>query len=55
MTHTFIERKDYEGVFLPGFVSHFLKETLVIPKKSTFRFIDHIVTNRPEGDMEPTA
>jgi 4-hydroxyphenylpyruvate dioxygenase len=23
--------------------------------KTTFSFIDHVVTNRPEGDMEATA
>ncbi|MDN3203720.1 4-hydroxyphenylpyruvate dioxygenase [Algoriphagus sediminis] len=46
--HTFVERKNYSGVFLPGFV----------PRKSTYksepiglRYIDHCVGNVELGEM----
>lgn len=46
--HTFVERKNYKGVFLPGFV----------PKKSTYqstsiglKYIDHCVGNVELGEM----
>ncbi len=55
MTHTFIQKAGYKGLFMPGFIKHHLKETISIPQKATFSFIDHIVSNQPEGDMEPTA
>ncbi len=46
--HTFVERKDYTGIFLPGFV----------PRKSTYqassiglKYIDHCVGNVELGEM----
>ncbi len=46
--HTFVERKNYKGIFLPGYV----------PKKSTFKsegiglkYIDHCVGNVELGEM----
>lgn len=47
--HTFVERKNYSGVFLPGFV----------PRKSTYKtesiglkYIDHCVGNVELGEMD---
>jgi 4-hydroxyphenylpyruvate dioxygenase len=53
--HTFVQRTDYTGVFLPGFKeveddiinSHFAPMNL--------DFIDHIVGNQPDDEMTPTV
>jgi 4-hydroxyphenylpyruvate dioxygenase len=53
--HTFVQRTDYTGVFLPGFKeveddiinSHFTPMNL--------DFIDHIVGNQPDDEMTPTV
>jgi len=54
--HTFVERRDFKGLFLPGFKPHFLKEkingVLPVPKLD---FIDHVVGNQPDLEMEPVA
>lgn len=44
--HTFIQRNDYKGFFMPGFVAHPLKDPLnkVLPDIE-YSFIDHIVGN----------
>lgn len=55
-THTFVERTNYKGIFLPGFIPHYNKEsfnTMVDPIK--FQRIDHIVGNQPDGEMEPSV
>lgn len=52
-THTFIERKNYNGLFLPGYQPHHLKETInnsFTPIK--FEKVDHIVGNQPDLKME---
>jgi len=52
-THTFIERKNYNGLFLPGFEPHYHKEILnqsFNPVK--FEKVDHIVGNQPDLKME---
>ena len=44
--HTFLERKNYKGPFLPGFVAHPLSEPLnKIIETNPFKFIDHVVGN----------
>jgi len=53
--HTFVERQNFTGAFLPGFTA--LQED---PINSLFEMnelnkIDHIVSNHPLGDMEPTV
>jgi 4-hydroxyphenylpyruvate dioxygenase len=52
-THTLVERKNYRGLFLPGykhpFVHNALLPTLPAPK---LNFIDHIVGNQPDLEME---
>lgn len=54
--HTFIERKNYKGIFLPGYKAHPNKEIFndILPPVE-FEFIDHVVGNQGVGDMEPTA
>lgn len=55
-THTFVERKNYKGLFLPGFKPHHLSEPYnKIAESVEFQFIDHIVANQSSNDMEPTA
>jgi 4-hydroxyphenylpyruvate dioxygenase len=46
--HLFIERKDYHGVFLPGFEKW---ETEYRPAPTGLKFIDHMVGNVEEGAM----
>jgi 4-hydroxyphenylpyruvate dioxygenase len=55
-THTFVQRADYKGKFLPGFQDHFLAEPFnkVMPQPE-LQFIDHCVGNQPDGEMEAAA
>ena len=46
--HTFVERKNYSGSFLPGFKAIDYKENL---NKTGLVHIDHIVGNQPDGEM----
>ncbi|CDW86517.1 4-hydroxyphenylpyruvate dioxygenase [Stylonychia lemnae] len=54
--HTFVQRIDYTGPFLPGFKPHPYKEVFnklaPIPELD---FVDHIVGNQPDQEMEPVA
>lgn len=54
--HTFVQRDEYKGSFLPGFKPHPKKEVFndLVPMPE-FLFIDHIVGNQPEHEMEPVA
>ncbi len=47
--HTFVERKNYHGLFLPGF--HPLKNSTNNALAGLFH-IDHIVGNQPTGEMK---
>ena len=48
--HTFVQRKDYSGVFLPGFLP---REPIVAPPdKRFFQAIDHVVGNVGLGHMD---
>lgn len=54
--HTFVQRVDYTGAFLPGFKENNRKEPLnELIEKPVFERIDHVVGNQPELEMEPTA
>lgn len=54
--HTFVQRVDYTGPFLPGFKAHHLKEKFnQIMKPVELDFIDHCVGNQPDMEMEPVA
>lgn len=46
--HTLVERKDYKGVFLPGFVA---KSNPAPIKSVGLKFVDHCVGNVELGDM----
>jgi len=55
-THTFVERTNYKGLFLPGYRPHHLKESFnskCEPVK--FEKVDHIVGNQPDNEMEPAV
>ncbi|KAI6176766.1 4-hydroxyphenylpyruvate dioxygenase [Aphelenchoides bicaudatus] len=54
--HTLIERKNYKGLFLPGFKAHsapadFFKSLPAVG----LNFIDHCVGNQPDQQMESAA
>ncbi|RKP16105.1 Glyoxalase/Bleomycin resistance protein/Dihydroxybiphenyl dioxygenase, partial [Rozella allomycis CSF55] len=54
--HTFVERKNYKGLFLPGFVAVHHDDTLVSSLAETdLNFIDHIVGNQPDLQMVPVC
>ena len=54
--HTFVQRGDYKGPFLPGFKAHHLEEKLnALLPPIDLRAIDHCVGNQPDGEMEPVA
>lgn len=54
--HSFVQRVDYKGPFLPGFKAHHMKEQLneVLPRPN-LAYMDHCVGNQPDGEMEPAA
>jgi len=54
--HTFIERKDYKGLFLPGYEAVKFKDAL-LDKLPTIglKFVDHVVGNQPDLQMVPVA
>lgn len=54
--HTFIQRGDYKGFFMPGFVKHHLSDPInkVLPDVE-YNYIDHIVGNQPDNAMEAAA
>lgn len=55
-THTFVERKNYKGVFLPSFSAHTFKETLNHQLPAIrFEKVDHIVGNQLDMQMEPAV
>lgn len=54
--HTFVERKDYKGLFLPGFQPTKTKDALLDKLPSIgLQFIDHVVGNQPDLEMTPVA
>ncbi len=54
--HTFVQRVNYKGPFLPGFKKHHMKEILneVLPIPA-LQYMDHCVGNQPDGEMEAAA
>ena len=51
--HTFVQRIDYTGPFLPGFKAHHLKEKFnTICTPINIDFVDHVVGNQPDLQME---
>jgi len=47
--HTFVERKDYSGPFLPGFVA--IEKPTYCPAEVGLRYVDHCVGNVFLGEM----
>ncbi len=56
VVHSFIERKNYNGTFLPGFISVTQKDpiNLLLPSINV-NFIDHVVGNTPDNGMTPAV
>ncbi|OIP01421.1 MAG: 4-hydroxyphenylpyruvate dioxygenase [Bacteroidetes bacterium CG2_30_33_31] len=50
--HMFIERKNYNGIFLPGYVKW---QTDYNPENTGLLFVDHIVGNVGWGEMDKVA
>jgi 4-hydroxyphenylpyruvate dioxygenase len=50
--HLFVERKNYSGVFLPGFIPW---EPLYKPSETGLLFVDHMVGNLDWGQMDVWA
>jgi len=55
-THTFVERSGYKGLFLPGYKDPLYKDLLLptLPPIGIY-FIDHVVGNQPDLQMEDAA
>lgn len=54
--HTFVERRDYRGAFLPHYA--LVDDTdpqLDLVSPVNLKFVDHCVANHPEGKMEPVV
>lgn len=54
--HTFVERTNYNGAFLPGYAP-IEEDDLMnsVFESIEYEFIDHIVANMPENEMQPTV
>ncbi|KAE9551169.1 hypothetical protein FO519_005614 [Halicephalobus sp. NKZ332] len=54
--HTLIERKNYKGLFLPGFKEHLQSPAFfnTLPPVG-LNFLDHCVGNQPVSEMEPAV
>jgi len=50
--HTFVERKNYKGIFMPGFVKW---ESEYSPSTKGLKYIDHMVGNVALGEMNKWA
>ena len=55
-THTFVEKAGYKGIFLPGYKAPMHKDILLptLPQTGIY-FIDHVVGNQPDLQMEDAA
>lgn len=49
VTHTFVQRNAYKGTFLPGYAK---AKSLIKSESTGLLFIDHIVGNQPDSEME---
>lgn len=54
VTHTFVERSNFHGVFLPGFKKSILQQPKSSPPLKFLEFIDHCVATRFEDTIEST-
>jgi len=55
-THTLVQRGDYKGLFIPGYIDHPLRDPVnKVFKDTGILYIDHVVGNQPDHEMEPTV
>lgn len=55
-THTFIERSNYQGLFLPGYKPPIQKDiSLKNLPPAGLDFVDHCVGNQPDDEMVPAS
>ncbi|XP_002736061.1 4-hydroxyphenylpyruvate dioxygenase-like [Saccoglossus kowalevskii] len=56
-THLFVEKAQYKGLFLPGYKPPIGVPDKLLPKlpEIDLKFIDHIVGNQPNNEMESVA
>ena len=56
VTHTLVERSQYRGVFLPGYISVMVKDSVndCLPKVE-FEAIDHCVGNQDWNELQSTV
>jgi 4-hydroxyphenylpyruvate dioxygenase len=56
-THTFVERKNYKGTFLPGYklVDGSSDPLTRLAGSPNLEAVDHIVGNQPDKEMEPAV
>ncbi|XP_060656235.1 LOW QUALITY PROTEIN: 4-hydroxyphenylpyruvate dioxygenase [Drosophila nasuta] len=54
-THTFVERNGYKGDFLPGYQQSAQDVLLKSLPPAKLNFIDHVVGNQPDLEMESVA
>jgi 4-hydroxyphenylpyruvate dioxygenase len=47
--HSFVERRNYKGIFIPGFISY---KSKVKSESVGLKIVDHAVSNHSEGNME---
>jgi 4-hydroxyphenylpyruvate dioxygenase len=50
--HTFVERNEYNGIFLPGYVEY---KSHIKTNPIGLNFVDHFVGNQPENKMQEIA
>ncbi|XP_014213384.1 4-hydroxyphenylpyruvate dioxygenase [Copidosoma floridanum] len=53
--HTFVDRSKYKGFFLPGFQKARDDAISKLLPPVNLKFIDHVVGNQPDKEMEPVA
>lgn len=49
--HTFVERKNYRGSFLPGYATPFQDPIVQLLPPTRLECVDHIVGNQPDNEM----
>lgn len=57
-THTFVDRSQYKGNFLPGYKQpKWLMEDPILPQLPNIGllYIDHVVGNQPDSEMNSVA
>jgi 4-hydroxyphenylpyruvate dioxygenase len=50
--HTFVERTNYRGLYMPGYVK---ARSLLKTRPTGLHLIDHVAASLPEGDLEKVA